>query len=101
MNAGTARLSLRTPYLIFIGNQSDPTYAKTGLGLVQWCGDRVAGQLRFGEKPVDLGVPDLTLEAAVALGARSLVIGVAPVGGVIPGVWWDIIRQGAELGLDI
>ncbi|MGA1770231.1 MAG: DUF1611 domain-containing protein [Steroidobacteraceae bacterium] len=101
MNAGTARLSLRTPYLIFIGNQSDPTYAKTGLGLVQWCGDRVAGQLRFGEKPVDLGVPDLTLEAAVALGARSLVIGVAPVGGVIPGDWWDIIRQGAELGLDI
>ncbi|MDH3362383.1 MAG: DUF1611 domain-containing protein [Gammaproteobacteria bacterium] len=101
MGATTRTVRLRPPYLVFIGDQQDPSYAKTGFGLVDWRRELVAGQLRFGDKPVDLGVPDMDVEAAVAAGAKSLLIGVASVGGVIPDEWWNIIVAAANKGLDI
>ena len=94
-------VNLEPPYLILIGDVTDPTYAKTGLGLVQWCPDRVAGQLRFPGCTADMGVPDMSVAQAVEAGARSLVIGVAPIGGFIPGSWWDSIEEAALAGLDI
>jgi len=95
------QVQLAAPYLILIGQQDDPTYAKTGLGIVQWRPELVAGQIRFPGGTVDLGVPDMSLEQAKAAGVRSLVIGVAPVGGAIPDSWWEIIEQAAKAGLDI
>ncbi len=95
------QVQLAAPYLILIGQQDDPTYAKTGLGIVQWRPELVKGQLRFPGCDVDLGVPDMTVEQAIAAGARSLVIGVAPVGGSIPDSWWKIIEQAASAGMDI
>ncbi len=94
-------VDLRAPYLILIGDVHDPLYAKTGFGIVQWRRDQVAGQLRFPGCPVDMGVPDLTVKEAKAAGAASLVIGVAPVGGVIPESWWSVIEEAAAAGLDI
>ena len=43
--------------------RKSPMYAKTGLGIVHWRRDQVAGQLRFAACPVDLGVPDMTVTA--------------------------------------
>ena len=94
-------IQMNAPYLILIGEEEDPTYAKTGLGIVQWRRQLVAGQFRFPGCNVDLGVPDLSVEQAVARGARSLVIGVAPVGGSIPLKWWEVIETAARAGLDI
>jgi len=94
-------IQMNAPYLILIGEEEDPTYAKTGLGIVQWRRQLVAGQFRFPGCSVDLGVPDLTVEQAVETGARSLVIGVAPVGGSIPLKWWEVIETAARAGLDI
>jgi uncharacterized NAD-dependent epimerase/dehydratase family protein len=48
-----------------------------------------------------MGVPDMTVEEAVEAGAGSLVVGVAPVGGSIPGSWWQVIENAARAGLDI
>jgi uncharacterized NAD-dependent epimerase/dehydratase family protein len=95
------KIVLRAPYLVFVGNQQDPTYVKTGLGLVQWRRELVAGQLRLGREAVGLGVPDMDLDAAAAAGVKSLVIGVAPVGGGIADDWWQIIIGAAERGIDI
>lgn len=94
-------VQLKAPYLILIGNLGDSTYAKTGFGLVQWRPDLVAGQLRFPGSKLDLGVPDMTITEAVRAGVRSLVIGVAPIGGVVPDSWWDSIEEAAKSGLDI
>jgi uncharacterized NAD-dependent epimerase/dehydratase family protein len=94
-------VQLKAPYLILIGEEDDPTYAKTGFGIVQWRPDLVAGQLRFPGCTVDLGVPDMTLEEAVAAGVGSLLIGVAPVGGAVPDVWWNVMRDAARQGLDV
>jgi uncharacterized NAD-dependent epimerase/dehydratase family protein len=92
---------IKAPYLVLIGAERDPTSAKTGMGIVQWQRDRVAGQLRFPGCAVDLGVPDLDVSAAQAAGVRSLVIGVAPVGGAIPDTWWVVIEEAARAGLDV
>lgn len=94
-------VKLKPPYLILIGDVSDPTYAKTGFGLVQWRPDLVAGQLRFRGNVTDLGVPDMTIRAAARAGVGSLVIGVAPIGGIIPDSWWHHIENAAAAGLDI
>jgi uncharacterized NAD-dependent epimerase/dehydratase family protein len=92
---------LRPPYLILIGEEDDATYAKTGLGIVQWRPDLVAGQFRFPGCSVDLGVPDMTVEQAANAGVGSLLIGVAPVGGAVPDQWWRIMEKAARAGLDI
>jgi len=94
-------VQLEAPYLILIGDLADPTYAKTGLGIVHWRPDLVAGQLRFPGSEIDMGVPDMTVAEAVIAGVRSLVIGVAPIGGVVPDSWWTSIEEAAQSGLDI
>ena len=94
-------VQLKPPYLILIGEEDDATYAKTGLGIVQWRPELVAGQFRFPGCTVDMGAPDMTVEEAVDGGVGSLVVGVAPVGGVIPDTWWRVIESAARAGLDI
>jgi uncharacterized NAD-dependent epimerase/dehydratase family protein len=98
-NLTTVRLN--APYLILIGDLCDPTYAKTGYGLVHWRPDLVAGQLRFAGCEIDMGVPDLSVAEAKQAGVRSLIIGVAPIGGVVPDNWWASIEEAAGAGLDI
>jgi len=100
-NQRVTQVELKTPYLVLIGAEDDPTYAKTGLGIAQWRRQLVAGQMRFPGCSVDLGVPDMTVEEAFAAGVGSLVIGVAPVGGFIPDSWWSAIEQAARAGLDV
>jgi len=94
-------VELKPPYLILIGEEDDVTYAKTGLGIVQWRPDLVAGQIRFPGCSVDLGVPDMTVEDAARAGVGSLLIGVAPVGGAVPDPWWEVMEDAARAGLDI
>ena len=92
---------LNAPYLILIGDLEDATYAKTGFGIVHWRPDLVAGQLRFEGCEVDMGVPDLSVAEAKDAGVKSLLIGVAPVGGVVPDSWWASIEEAARAGMDI
>lgn len=92
---------LQAPYLIFIGDVDSKIYAKTGLGIVQWRSGLVAGQLRFEGNRLDLGVPDMTVQQAVATGVKSIIIGVAPVGGVIGEHWLSTLEEAAAEGMDI
>ncbi len=94
-------MRLKAPYLIFFGEEEDLAYAKTGQGIIHWRPELVAGQLRFPGSQVDMGVPDMTVDEAVSQGVRSLIIGVAPIGGIIPDNWWDVITDAASKGLDI
>jgi hypothetical protein len=63
-------VQLRAPYLILIGDITDITYAKTGLGIVQWRPDLVAGQLRFPGCEVEMDVPDMSVAEAVKAGGH-------------------------------
>jgi len=94
-------VQLKAPYLILIGDLTDPSYAKTGYGIVDWRPDLVAGQLRFESCEIDMGVPDMSVAQAKETGAKSLLIGVAPIGGVVPDSWWAPIEEAARAGMDI
>ncbi len=93
--------NIRLPYLIFLGDASDDVYAKTGFGVAQWRPDACLGQWRFPECGANIGLTDMTPQAAVSAGAGSLLIGVAPVGGQIQPNWIDPICEAIAAGLDI
>ena len=97
----TTRIQLRAPYLVFLADVEEHTYAKTGLGVAQWCPDKCLGQLRLPGCGVDAGLPDLDVRTAAQRGAGSLLLGVAPVGGQIKESWIEPMKQAARAGLDI
>jgi uncharacterized NAD-dependent epimerase/dehydratase family protein len=94
-------ISLRAPYLIFLGTETTKTYAKTGAGLAQWRPELCMGQTRLEGGTVDLGLPEHTVETAAAAGAKTLVVGTAVVGGAIPDHWLDTLEAALAAGLDI
>ena len=93
-------LDLPQPYLLFVGDCTDPGYAKTAFGLRDWARERCVGEMNCGDA-VTLGLPNLTPAQAKAMGARSLVIGVANVGGRILDSWIPSLVAALEAGLDI
>jgi D-glutamate N-acetyltransferase len=94
-------MQLSKPYLLFLGSGQSLADCKTAAGLRDWCRDDVMGQMRLPGGSVDLGLPWFTPPAAAAAGARSFVIGVAPVGGDIPQEWWPPLLAAVAAGLDI
>ena len=95
------KVRLEAPYLLMLGDVAEANYAKTALGIAQWKPDLVRGQLRFPTCAVDLGIPDMTVAEAANAGVRSLIIGVAPIGGSFPDSWWSVVEEAADAGLDI
>src|SRR5258708_26065675 len=91
-------MQLAKPYLLFLGAGESITDCKTAAGLRDWCREDVTGQTALPGCKVDLGLPWLEPAAAVAAGARSFVIGVAPVGGAIPEEWWPALSEAVAAG---
>jgi uncharacterized NAD-dependent epimerase/dehydratase family protein len=91
---------LPQPYLLFLGDTTEPGYAKTAFGLRDWAGDRCVGEWACGAT-VTTGLPWLTPDEARARGARGLVIGVANSGGVIHESWIAPLVEALAAGLDI
>ena len=100
---GSASLVLRlpAPYLLFLGDTTEPGYAKTAFGLRDWARELCIGEFACAGATVSTGLPRLTPAAAHARGARSLVIGVANTGGIIKPEWVPSLLEALEAGLDI
>lgn len=94
-------VSLRRPYLLFLGEETNALKAKTAFGLRDWAPESCIGQMHMPGGTVDLGLPEMTPAAAAFAGARSLLIGVTPTGGRIPAHWAPMLMAAAEAGLDI
>ena len=94
-------LELPQPYLLFLGDVTEPGYAKTAFGLRDWARDLCVGELSCSPNAVSVGLPRLTPAEARAKGARSLLIGVANVGGRIVDSWLPSLIEALEAGLDI
>jgi uncharacterized NAD-dependent epimerase/dehydratase family protein len=94
-------MELPQPYLLFLGDTTEPAYAKTAFGLRDWAGDRCVGEWSCGGTTLTTGLPRLTPREARERGARSLVVGVANVGGVISEAWLPPLIEALEAGLDI
>ncbi|MFQ5953863.1 MAG: N-acetyltransferase DgcN [Kiloniellales bacterium] len=94
-------MSIQQPYLLFLGDAADQLAAKTAAGVAHWRPEWCAGQLRLDDCHADLGLPDLTLEAAADRGVRTIIVGVANRGGVISEAWIDTLERGIALGMNV
>ena len=94
-------MTIRRPYLMFLGNAPDQLAAKTAQGIVQWRRDWCVGQMRLPGCKADLGLPDLSLDPAVAAGVATVIVGVANRGGVLGEDWVPLLVDALGRGLDL
>lgn len=92
---------LRKPYLLYLGDSTHPTDAKTACGLRDWCPDDVIGEWSLPEATISVGLNRLSPAEAAARGAGSLVVGIASVGGRLPDRWLPDLQAAIASGLDI
>ena len=93
-------IDLPRPYLLFLGDVTEPGYAKTAFGLRDWAPDHCVGEYGLAGA-LTIGLAQLRPREAKIAGARSLVIGVANPGGVIPEAWLPALVEALDAGLDI
>ncbi|MDX1404142.1 MAG: DUF1611 domain-containing protein [Woeseiaceae bacterium] len=94
-------IEIPSPYLIFLGDEPEHTHAKTGIGIAHWRPERCIGQYRLPGSGVDLGLAAMTPAEAAAAGARTMIWGVAGVGGLIPDNWKKALFDAVDAGLNV
>jgi uncharacterized NAD-dependent epimerase/dehydratase family protein len=101
IQASAATLGTLGPYLLFLGDTVEPAYAKTAFGVHHWAPERCVGELALPGATVTTGLPRLDPHEAHVKGARTLLIGVATPGGIIPSHWLAALADAINAGLDI
>jgi uncharacterized NAD-dependent epimerase/dehydratase family protein len=94
-------VDLPQPYLLFLGDVTEPGYAKTAFGLRDWAREQCVGEFNCSPQALTVGLPQLTPAQAKACGARSMVIGVANQGGRIHDSWVPSLLAALNAGLDL
>jgi uncharacterized NAD-dependent epimerase/dehydratase family protein len=94
-------MEIEHPYLLFIGDAADQLAAKTADGIAKWRPQWCVGQYRLPDCNADLGLPDLSLEEARRLGARTLIVGVANRGGILSAAWIQVLEEALERGYHV
>lgn len=100
-----------SPLAIFTGGLFDDLHAKTAHGIIRYGQREVVAVVdaRFAGRVADEIVPFCrrsvpiveTIEEAAALGARSLLIGVAPAGGKLTPEWRRMLEAAMAESLDV
>jgi len=94
-------MTLRTPYLMFLGDAPDQLAAKTAAGVAHWRPEISLGQFRLPGCKADLGLPDMTIDEAARAGVKTVIVGVANRGGFL-GEGWDVpLTRALEQGMDL
>jgi uncharacterized NAD-dependent epimerase/dehydratase family protein len=94
-------LTLRKPYLVYLGDATLKSDCKTGFGLRDWCRDDVLAEWSHPKGTVTLGLERLAPAEAAARGAGSLIVGVAPMGGMLAEHWIADLEAALLAGLDV
>ena len=93
--------SIARPYLLFVGDTPLGAFAKTATGVAHWRPDDCVGVWRTGPGEEIAGLPLMGPAEAVRAGARTLVVGVAPIGGGLPPHWVAELDEALTVGLDL
>jgi uncharacterized NAD-dependent epimerase/dehydratase family protein len=94
-------LELPFPYLLFLGETTQPQFAKTAYGLRDWAPEKCVGEWACAGTTITTGLPRLSPREAKQIGARAMVIGVANIGGSINASWMPLLLTALESGLDL
>jgi len=98
-------------YAIFVEGSFASRHAKTAHGLLRYGRDEVVtvvDSTLAGKRVLDV-MPELGRDApivgslgeAIVLSPTSILVGLAPAGGRLPGKWMDTLRAAADAGLEI
>jgi uncharacterized NAD-dependent epimerase/dehydratase family protein len=90
-----------SPYLLYLGAARDPLAVKTARGVAHWRPEKCIGERRLDGDAITLGLAQLTYEQAAALGARTMLIGVANRGGVMSAEDESEALAALKAGLDV
>jgi uncharacterized NAD-dependent epimerase/dehydratase family protein len=101
MTAQQLQHDFPAPFLVYLGDVEDMDSCKTGSGIADWAGERALGQYRSSDRTASVGLRDLSIEQAVLEGAKSLLVGIAGVGGYLEKNWHDDLLRAARAGLNI
>ena len=93
--------SISHPYLLFVGDAPDRLAAKTAIGVLDWRPDICVGQFRLPDCQADLGIAELNIAEAAEKGAKTMLVGVANRGGIIPQSWITPMLEALRLGMDL
>lgn len=93
--------TIRTPYLLFLGDAGRDYGAKTAEGVLHWRPQSCIGQSRLPGCGINLGIAELGFAEAVERGAGTLLLGVANRGGFLPETWIPSLVEAMEAGLDL
>ena len=89
------------PYLLYLGSSTDPVGIKTSRGLATFRREDCIGEFIHDDCPLTLGLPRLGMEAGVAAGAKTLVLGIANAGGTLDTRLVDDAAAALEAGLNV
>jgi uncharacterized NAD-dependent epimerase/dehydratase family protein len=94
-------MQIAHPYLMVLGDVPDQLAAKTAHGIRDWRGEWCLGQLTMPGCGASLHLPEMGVAEAAAAGCRTMIVGVANAGGVIPRHWTGTIVAALEAGMDV
>ncbi|MEN0613878.1 N-acetyltransferase DgcN [Klebsiella indica] len=89
------------PYLLFLGDVTDPLAAKTARGIHVWRPEQCVGEIKLAGCTVSLGLEEINIATAKARGAKTLVLGTANAGGYLPPHWLDTVRNAIKAGMNV
>ncbi len=94
-------MKIDNPYLLFLGDAPDDLAAKTARGIADWRPEWCVGELRLPGCETTLDMPLMSVADAVGGGARTMIVGVANRGGVIPDSWHETLTGAVGAGMDV
>lgn len=94
-------MSIRTPYLLFVGDASDPLSIKMARSAADWSPDKCIGEYALSGCTVTTGLPAMDISAAAKAGAKSFVLGFANSGGTLDKEWVPAILEALHSGMDV
>ena len=92
---------IKAPYILFLGAEQDLTSVKTATGVYHWRPENCQAQLRLPGCKVDLGLPEVAVTNLAQFKGHTLIIGVAPEGGIVKDNWLSVLKEALRAGLDI
>jgi uncharacterized NAD-dependent epimerase/dehydratase family protein len=89
------------PYLLYLGSAADDLAIKTARGVAYWRPEWCVGQYRHSDCKPTLGLPDIGMAEAKAMGADTMMIGTANAGGVMPPAMVADVIAALDAGLNV
>lgn len=95
-------MKLQKPYLLFLGDAENRISAKTSIGIAEFKQEDCVGFCKLKEGQVVLNnLPEISINKAKELGAKTFVVGLANSGGFIAKNWIPTILEAINAGFDI